>query len=152
MPLPQAALLRSRILQYNFFLERVCTARGILIYSFNNNNKRIYFLQYFPENQGSLFVRSCSFVYCPCLQVGPVFAQSVTHRKKYSHVERTKHRITGGRPSPFFHVVRTGAHCRRSQHCPGVLAPFSSSPHSAVNQRIFKQISGMTLTKTVNER
>lgn len=141
---PRGFTAKSDFTVFFFFLEGLCIARGILIYPFINNALTFYSIS--PKIKSL----NCSFfAHCPYTLVGTVFAQSDTQRKKYSHVERIKHGLTGGRLGPFSTfcvdwgtVQAVTAHRRgaRSSGARSSLLEFTRS------QETFKQISGMALT------
>lgn len=110
---------------YFFFLEGLCTVRGILIYPFNNNAFTFYSISQKTKSLNYSF-----FAHYPYTLVGTVFAQNDTQRKKYSHVEGTNQGLTGCCLGRFLRFVWTGAQCRLSQHTPEVPAPLSWSSHS----------------------
>lgn len=132
---PRGFTAKSDFTVYFFFLEGLCTVRGILIYPFNNNAFTFYSISQKTKSLNYSF-----FAHYPYTLVGTVFAQNDTQRKKYSHMEGTNQGLTGCCLGRFLHwgpVQAVTAHPR------GACSPLLEF---TLRQQTFKQISGMTLT------
>lgn len=123
MPFPPRGFTAKSDFTVFFFLEGLCTARGILIYPFNN--KAFTFYSISPKIKSL----NCSFfAHCPYTLVGTMFAQSDTQRNTVTWKKQSTDSLVAA-SAPFYASCGLGhsAGCHSTpQRCPLQRCPLPS--------------------------